>query len=183
VKITAIPPILPYQEEDCHLSEVLNRASAGEIIIIRHSTFMKDKVREFNNVAFAQLETYVNKELIPKKWTKLHNLVSSKQLWHINQHITKLNETFLLNWAKEFVTDFLQYPHNFYLYSNPVFRTFIPYHLFAKAQKYLFPYLGALKFTSPHRDSWAEYSESSINIWIATQKVSEGNSILFYPQQ
>ncbi|NET90084.1 MAG: Rieske 2Fe-2S domain-containing protein [Kamptonema sp. SIO1D9] len=182
-KITAISPQPPYQERSCSLEEVLSRVQQGEIIIIRDSEFMKEKVQQFNQIAFDAInKSHPDIEL--QSWKKLHLYLQGEQLLGINQKINQLTEPFLLQWAKEFVSDFLQYRDRFYLYSDTIVRTFVPYQVFAENQSTFLPHLGTLQLQSPHRDSWGGgFAETAINLWIATDEVLLGNSMLFYPQQ
>lgn len=187
LKITAISPQIPYEEQPCLLSEVLTRVEQGEIIVIRNSAFMGSQLDQFNQIALNRIKTLISTQVADqiqsKGWGKLHQMLEADQLHQVNQQITEATQSFLLAWGKQFVSDFLEYSHPFCLYSNAIFRTFIPYEIFAQNKRKLYQHLGSLRFTSPHRDSWVEYALTAINLWIAVDRVTLGNSLLFYPQQ
>ncbi len=186
-KITAISPQIPYEEQPCLLSDVLARVAKGEIIVIRNSAFMGSQLDQFNQIALNQIKALISPQVAhqiqSQGWSKLHLMLDGEQLYQVNQQITEATQSFLLVWGKQFVSDFLEYSNPFYLYSNAIFRTFIPYEIFDQNKRELYQHLGSLRFTSPHRDSWVEYALTSINLWIAVDRVSLGNSLLFYPQQ
>ena len=186
-KITAISPQTPYEEHSCLLSDVLARVAKGEIIVIRNSAFMGSQLDQFNQIALNQIKTLISHQVADQihsqGWSKLHQMLEVGQLHQVNLQITEATQSFLLAWGKQFVSDFLDYSDPFYLYTNAIFRTFIPYEIFAQHKRKLYQHLRSLRFTSPHRDSWVEYALTAINLWISVDRVSLGNSLLFYPQQ
>jgi nitrite reductase/ring-hydroxylating ferredoxin subunit/ectoine hydroxylase-related dioxygenase (phytanoyl-CoA dioxygenase family) len=92
-----------------------------------------------------------------------------------------------MHWAEKVVRDSLKVERPFYSERNPNVRFLVPHDLAAahrRAYREFAKSRGQGKITphGPHRDSWFDCPDNTINVWIAIGRVQTGNGLAIFPE-
>jgi nitrite reductase/ring-hydroxylating ferredoxin subunit/ectoine hydroxylase-related dioxygenase (phytanoyl-CoA dioxygenase family) len=181
----------PQPSESVPLHEVVDRVTAGEVIILRrclqHTGFMDEFQSTTRNVFEQCLGAKKAAAIMSAGLEHLHRFVTSSELTEIAKRLqADLSVTSMLM-VKRVARDVLGVQGDAYAEEARNVRIFVPQDQWTMGREDYLQFerersRGKLTLHGPHTDVWGYHPLNVINVWAAIGPVLEGNGMSVWPE-
>lgn len=173
------------------LSEVVERVTAGEVIILRRclqeAGFMDTFLAVIRRVLADCVDRKNAEAVIQKGLERLHEFVNSRQLAEIAKQLQAGLAAPGMMMVKKVARDVLGVQEEAYAEEPGNIRVFVPQDNWAKGREDFLQFerersRGKLTLHGAHTDVWGYHPLNVINVWAAIGPVLPGNGMSFWPE-
>ena len=163
------------------LDQVVDRVSAGEVIVLRRCLQELGYFGSFHSIIRQVLETYIGAErteaLMSQGVQWLHLFLNSKELTEIAKRLQPDFGTICLMMVKRVARDLLGVQGEAYAEESRNLRIFVPQDSWVTGQADYLEFerersRGKLTLHGPHTDLWGYHPLNVINVWTAISPVA-----------